>query len=164
MIRLLIYTTPLLLVIGFMLLFGIPKMAADDSQRLKNLISFQVMNTKVSDKKCGVGFEILEQGFSSITCGKSSNVSILTRRAALFLDKKGSQSLPEISITKYFVDYSSSGINYAHFEGGLGKLEGAKVMMRVKGEYAGKPLDKTFAYDFAKPLESIKAFADGLLK
>ena len=55
-------------------------------------------------------------------------------------------------------------INSAEFDGKLSMVNGGRVSLKVKGSFAGNPLDTSFSFDFKNPLETVNAFADSLLK
>lgn len=55
-------------------------------------------------------------------------------------------------------------ITYAEFDGNLSAVTGGQVSLKVKGIFAGNPLDTSFTFDFNNPIETINAFADSLVK
>ncbi|MGJ8742956.1 hypothetical protein [Polaribacter sp.] len=54
-------------------------------------------------------------------------------------------------------------ITYAHFEAKLNAAHGGAILVRMKGTFAGKPLDEKFTINFKDPLKSSKDFAQSLL-
>jgi hypothetical protein len=72
-----------------------------------------------------------------------------------------------LKATKYIVEKGSTGvvtITYAYFESKLSVAEGGMVSMKVKGTYAGDPLDKSFTINLPSPQATVEAFANELLK
>lgn len=69
--------------------------------------------------------------------------------------------------TKYIVEKGGTGvvtITYAYFESKLSVADGGMVSMRVKGTYAGDPLDRSFTINLPSPQATVEAFAHELLK
>lgn len=79
----------------------------------------------------------------------------------------GSITGGSLKATKYIVQQGSTGvvtITYAYFESKLSVADGGMVTLKVKGTYAGEPLDKSFTINLPSPQATVEAFADALLK
>ncbi len=71
-----------------------------------------------------------------------------------------------LGAAKWIVQNGPTGvvnITYAHFETKLSAAHGGSIRVRMKGTFAGKPIDKRFTINFKSPLQSVKDFAQSLL-
>lgn len=102
---------------------------------------------------------------SLITARETADKSLQAAKAVV--QGTGSITGGSLKATKYIVQKGSTGvvtITYAYFESKLNAADGGMVTMKVKGTYAGEPLDKSFTINLPSPKATVEAFADTLLK
>lgn len=100
-----------------------------------------------------------------ITARETADKSLQASKA--IVEGTGSITGGSLKATKYIVQKGSTGvvtITYAYFESKLNTADGGMVSMRVKGTYAGEPIDKSFTINIPSPQATVEAFADSLLK
>lgn len=100
-----------------------------------------------------------------ITARETADKSLQASKAVV--EGTGSITGGSLNATKYIVQKGSTGvvtITYAYFESKLSIADGGMVTMKVKGTYAGEPLDKSFTINLPSPQATVEAFADELLK
>lgn len=87
--------------------------------------------------------------------------------AKLVVQGAGILTVGTLKGTKYIVEKGGAGVvtvNYAYFESKLDVADGGIVVLRVKGTYAGDPMDKSFSINLPSPQATVEAFARELLK
>ena len=87
--------------------------------------------------------------------------------AKVIVEGTGTLTGGSLKATKYIVEKGTTGvvtITYAYFETKLSEADGGMVSMKVKGTYAGEPLDKAFTINMVDPQATVEAFAHELLK
>jgi hypothetical protein len=102
---------------------------------------------------------------SLITARETADKSL--QAAKLIVQGTGSITGGSLKATKYIVEKGGTGvvtITYAYFESKLNVADGGMVTMKVKGTYAGEPLDRSFTINLPNPQATVEAFARELLK
>jgi len=100
-----------------------------------------------------------------ITARETADKSL--QAAKVVVEGTGAITGGSLKATKYIVDKGTTGvvtITYAYFESKLSVADGGMVSMKVKGTYAGEPLDKAFMINLPSPKATVEAFAHELLK
>ncbi|MBL7810955.1 MAG: hypothetical protein JNL57_01915 [Bacteroidetes bacterium] len=102
---------------------------------------------------------------SLITARETADKSL--QAAKVVVQGTGAITGGSLKATKYIVEKGSTGvvtITYAYFESKLNVADGGMVTMKVKGTYAGEPLDRSFTINLPSPKATVEAFANDLLK
>lgn len=102
---------------------------------------------------------------SVITARETADKSLQAAKAVV--EGTGAVTTGSLKATKYIVQKGSTGvvtITYAYFESKLNAAEGGMVSMKVKGTYAGDPIDTAFTINLASPKETVEAWAREMLK
>lgn len=100
-----------------------------------------------------------------ITARETADKSLQAAKA--IVQGTGSITGGSLKASKYIVQQGSTGvvtITYAYFESKLNAADGGMLTMKVKGSFAGEPLDKSFTINLPSPRATVEAFADELLK
>jgi hypothetical protein len=100
-----------------------------------------------------------------ITARETADKSL--QAAKVVVEGTGALTGGSLKATKYIVEKGTTGvvtITYAYFESKLSAADGGMVSMKVKGTYAGEPLDKAFMINLPSPKATVEAFAHELLK
>jgi predicted nucleic acid-binding Zn-ribbon protein len=100
-----------------------------------------------------------------ITSRETADKSL--QAAKVIVGGAGSITGGSLKATKYIVEKGGTGvvtITYAYFESKLSIADGGMLTMKVKGTYAGDPLDKSFTINLPSPQATVEAFARELLK
>lgn len=102
---------------------------------------------------------------SVITARETADKSL--QAAKVIVQGTGALTGGTLKGTKYIVEKGGTGvvtITYAYFESKLSTADGGMVTMKVKGTYAGDPLDQSFTINIPSPEATVQAFARELLK
>lgn len=100
-----------------------------------------------------------------ITARETADKSL--QAAKVVVQGTGALTGGTLKATKYIVEKGSTGvvtITYAYFESKLSVADGGIVSMKVKGTYAGEPLDRSLTINLPSPQATVEAFARELLK
>lgn len=100
-----------------------------------------------------------------ITARETADKSL--QAAKVIVQGTGAITGGSLKATKYIVEKGSTGvvtITYAYFESKLSVADGGMVSMKVRGTYAGEPLDQSFTINLPSPQATVEAFARELLK
>ena len=100
-----------------------------------------------------------------ITARETADKSL--QAAKVVVQGTGMITTGSLKATKYIVEKGSTGvvtITYAYFESKLDVAEGGMISMKVKGTYAGEPIDQSFIMNIPSPQATVEAFARELLK
>gem|GEM_PF-6089723 len=101
---------------------------------------------------------------SVITARETADKSLQAAKAVV--EGTGAVTTGSLKATKYIVQKGSTGvvtITYAYFESKLNVADGGMVSMKVKGTYAGDPIDTAFTINLASPKETVEAWAREML-
>ncbi len=102
---------------------------------------------------------------SVITARETADKSL--QAAKVVVQGTGAITGGSLKATKYIVEKGSTGVvtvTYAYFESKLSVADGGMVSMKVRGTYAGEPLDRSFTINLPSPQATVEAFARELLK
>ncbi len=102
---------------------------------------------------------------SVITARETADKSL--QAAKVVVQGTGAITGGSLKATKYIVEKGSTGVvtvTYAYFESKLSVADGGMVSMKVRGTYAGEPLDRAFTINLPSPQATVEAFARELLK